>query len=52
MTFVDSYQGSIRATVDSLGEIGVRSAIKRILGFYDVVCGQDGTSEVVSFAGA
>ena len=37
MTFVDSYQGAIRATVDCLNEIDVRSAIERILRFYDTV---------------
>ena len=49
---VDSYEGSIRSTVDSLDESGVDSAIEQLLRFLDVVCGQDGTSEVVRFAGA
>ena len=51
MTHVDSDQGSIRATVDCLDDKGVDSAIEQVLS-YDVVCRQDGTSEVVSFAGS
>ena len=37
MTRVEGDQGSIRATVDCLNEIDVRSAIERILRFYDTV---------------
>ncbi len=31
-------EGNIRATVDSLDEMGVYSAVEKIIGFYDVVC--------------
>ncbi len=31
-------EGNIRATVDSLDEMGVHRAVEKIIGFYDTVC--------------
>ena len=31
-------EGNIRATVDSLDEMGVHRAVEKIIGFYDIVC--------------
>ena len=31
-------EGNIQATVDSLDEMGIHSAVEKIIGFYDTVC--------------
>ncbi|MBY6223555.1 hypothetical protein [Ferrimonas balearica] len=42
MTFVQGEDGTIKATVDSLDDMGVSRAIEKIVGFYDEICRLEG----------